>query len=85
MVIILKVVGLVEKKLSRNFIFENSTVIFTGYLPGRRLFFSDFDIIFFSQTKIRVMLYIVSRGGPSGKLSIAGLRSKKFAQEVPRL
>ena len=84
MAIILKVVGLVEKKLSRNFIFENSTVFFTGYLPGRRLFFSDFDIIFFSQTKIRVMS-VTSMDGPSGKLSIAGLRSKNFAQEVLRV
>ena len=28
---------------------------------------------------------VVSRGGPSGKLSISGLRSEKFAQEVPRV
>ena len=39
MVIVMKVVGIDKIKLFRNFIFQKSTVIFTGYQHLRRLFF----------------------------------------------
>ena len=38
-VIVMKVVGIDKIKLFRNFIFQKSTVIFTGYQHLRRLFF----------------------------------------------
>ena len=39
-----KVVGIDKIILFRNFIFQKSTVIFTGYQHLRRLFFFDFDM-----------------------------------------
>jgi hypothetical protein len=39
MVIVMKVVGINKTKLSRNFIFQKSIVIVTGYQHLRRLFF----------------------------------------------
>jgi hypothetical protein len=39
MVVVVKVVGIDKIKLFRNFIFQNSTVIFTCYQHRRRLFF----------------------------------------------
>jgi hypothetical protein len=39
MVIVIKVVGIDKTKLFRNFIFQKSTVIFTGDQHLRRLFF----------------------------------------------
>jgi hypothetical protein len=44
MVIVMKVVGIDKMKLFRKFIFQKSTVIFTGYQHLRWLFFSDFDM-----------------------------------------
>ena len=41
MVIVVKVVGIDKVKLFRNFIFQKSAVIFTGYQHLRRLFFFD--------------------------------------------
>ena len=41
-VIVMKVVGIDKTKLFRNFIFQKSTVIFTGYQHLRRLF--DFEM-----------------------------------------
>ena len=40
----MKVVGIDKRKLSRNCIFQKSTVIFTCYQHLHRLFFSDFDM-----------------------------------------
>ena len=39
----------------------------------------------FSKKKQIGVMSVVSRGGPSGKLSKSGLRSKIFAQEAPRV
>jgi hypothetical protein len=44
MVIAMKVVGIDKIKLFRNFIFQKSTVIFTGCQHLRWLFFSDFEM-----------------------------------------
>jgi hypothetical protein len=83
-VIVMKVVGIDKMKLFRNFIFQKSTVIFTGYQHLRRLFFWFWNEQKIKNNKICAWV-IISMGGSCGKLSIAGLRSKIFAQEVPRL
>ena len=44
MVIVMKVVGIDLIKLFRNFKFEKSAVIFTGYMAIAGYFFADFDI-----------------------------------------
>jgi hypothetical protein len=44
-VIVMKVVGIDKIKIFRNFVFQKSIFIFTGYQHLRRLFFfSDFDM-----------------------------------------
>jgi hypothetical protein len=44
MVIVMKVVGIDKTKLYRNFMFQKSIVIFTGYQHLYQLFFFDVDM-----------------------------------------
>jgi hypothetical protein len=82
----MKVVGMDKIKLFRNLIFQKSVVIFTGYQHLRRLFFSDFDMS--KKSKItKSLLWLLLRWTvhpPSGKLPIAGLRSKKKNRAATR-
>ena len=48
----MKVVGIDKIKLFRNFVFQKSAVIFTGYQHLRRLFFSDFEMSYSSHSTI---------------------------------
>jgi hypothetical protein len=82
-VIVMEVVGIDKIKIFRNFIFENRPL----FLPAISIF--AYFFWFWHEQKIKknkiCVMYNTSMDGPPGKLSIAGLRSKKIAQQVPRL
>ena len=89
-VIVMKVVGIDKIKLFRNFIFSKIDRYFYRLSASSPAIFFDFDMS--KKSKIRVtksalyalcVMFVTSMDGPSGKLTIASLRSKIFAQEVP--
>ena len=85
MVIVMKVVGIDKTKLFRNFTFQKIDRYFYRLSASSPAIFFDFDMSKKSKNNKICVMDNTSMGGPSGRLSIAGLRSKIFAQEVPRL
>jgi hypothetical protein len=83
MVIVMKVVGIHKIKLFRNFIFQKSIVIPTGYQHLRRLFSWFWHEQKIRNNKISVM-FVTSMGGSCGKLSTASLREVKTKKTKSR-